>query len=111
MVIKMTKKVYVLNAPILTSYGTFIFRKISIGKARNILSKNEFVSAIGHESTAKFLSQILGINIPLNRIQIKMSKGDRAVVFKLLDRLPEGKVLSIDEIKNVKYEIGLLIKL
>jgi len=107
----MAKKVYVLNAPILTSYGTFIYRKISIGKARNILSKNEFISAVGHESTAKFLTQLLGINIPFSRIQIKMQKGDRAIVFKLLDRLPEGRVLSVNEMKNVRYEIGLLIKL
>ncbi len=106
----MAKKVYVLNAPILTSYGTFIYRKISVGKARNILSKNEFISAVGHESTAKFLTQLLGINIPFSRIQIKMQKGDRAIVFKLLDRLPEGRVLSVNEMKNVRYEIGLLIK-
>ena len=39
-----------------------------------------------------------------------MQKGDRAIVFKLLDRLPEGRVLSVNEMKNVRYEIGLLIK-
>jgi hypothetical protein len=104
-------KVYILNAPILTSYGKFVYRKISVDKTRQILSSSEFTSAIGHETTAKFLTQLLGIDIPFNRIQIKMRKGDKAIVFKLIDRLPEGKVLSETELKNIKYEIGLLIKI
>jgi hypothetical protein len=107
----MTNKIYILNAPVLTSYGRYVFRKITVTKAKKILSSENFVSAVGHEATAKFLTQLLGIDIPFNRIQIKMSKGDKAVVFRLIDRLPEGKVLSEEELKRVKFEIGLLIKI
>ncbi|MGC8584871.1 MAG: YddF family protein [Thermoplasmata archaeon] len=104
-------KIYILNTPVLTSYGKYIFRKFSIEKTRKLLLSSNFVSAVGHEATAKFLSQLLGIEIAFNRVQIKMQKGDRAIVFKLLDRLPEGKVLSLEELKNVRFEIGLLIKI
>jgi hypothetical protein len=104
-------KIYILNTPVLTSYGRYTFRKITIEKAKKILSSTNFVSAVGHEGTAKFLSQLLNINISFNRIQVKMTKGDRAIVFRLLDRLPEGKVLSEEELKRVKFEIGLLIKI
>jgi hypothetical protein len=42
---------------------------------------------------------------------IKMQAGDKAVVFRLLSRLPEGKILSEDELKELPYEWGLLEKL
>jgi len=69
---------------------------------KRMLSKG-FVSAVGHESTAKLLSQLLGIEIPVNRIEIKIEYGDKLIVFQLLQRLPEGKVLSEEELRQVKY--------
>ncbi len=101
---------YILNSPILTNYGKYKFERITIEEAKKLLSIQKWISAVGHEATAQFLSQLLGTDIPFNRAQITMQKGDRAVVFRLIDRLPEGRVLSIEEIKNVRYEIGLLIK-
>lgn len=99
--------IYILNAPILTSYGQYDFEKISIEVARKIL-RRPFVSAIGHESTALILTKLLGIPIPVNRIAIKMQPGDIAVVFRILTRLQEGKILTEEEIKKVPYEFSLL---
>jgi len=61
------------------------------------------VSAVGHESTAKLLSQLLGIEIPVNRIEIKIEYGDKLIVFQLLQRLPEGKVLSEEELRQLQF--------
>ena len=98
---------YVLNTPILTEYGSFDFRKSSLPEVKELLSQG-FTSAIGHEATASLMSELTGINIPVNRVAIKMQPGDIAVVFRLLTRLPEGKVLSLDEIAKIPYELGIL---
>lgn len=67
------------------------------------LELNNFTSVIGHEATAKILTEILGVNIPFNRTQVKLMKGDIAIVFQLVGiRLEEGKVLTVDEIKKLK---------
>lgn len=99
--------VYVLNTPVLTSYGRYVFTKITPEEAKSVLT-NGFISAVGHEGTAKVLSTILGIPVPTNRVAITMQPGDRAIVFRLLTRLPEGKVLSEEELKVLPYELGLL---
>ena len=74
----------------------------SIENIKKLLRKG-FISAVGHESTAKVLSKILDIEIPVNRVEIKIERGDKLVVFQLLQRLPEGKVLSEEELRQVKY--------
>jgi hypothetical protein len=102
--------VFVLNTPVLTDWGEYKFEKISVQEVKNLL-QGDFVSAIGHEGTAAIMTRLVGINIPTNRVAIKMNKGDKAVVFRLLSRLPEGKILSEDELKELPYEWGLLEKL
>jgi len=105
------RKIYILNSPILTNFGKYNFYPITIDKAKEILSKNNFISAIGHETTAQFLSQLLECNISFNRIKIEMQKGDIAIVFQLKERLPEGKILTEKELQNIKYNIAILEKI
>lgn len=101
--------VYILNSPIITSFGTYHYKPITISEAKQILG-DSFISAIGHEATAKLLSNLLELQIPVNRVAITMQTGDKAVVFRILERLPEGKVLSEKELRNLKWELGLLEK-
>ncbi len=100
---------YLINAPILTAYGDYSFTKISAHEATGILKKG-FVSAIGHQATADILTRILGIDVPMNRASIEMDCGDIAVVFRLLQRLPEGTVLNQKELEKLPYEMGLLYR-
>ena len=102
--------IYILNTPILTEYGEYDFHRISIDDVKTILIDG-FTSAVGHEGTASFMSRIFGIAIPLNRTAIKMQFGDEAIVFRLLARLPEGTILSEEDLTKVPYEIGILRRL
>ncbi len=103
--------IYVLNTPILTNYGTYQFYEIDPDYAIDILMNEKWVSAVGHQGTADFMSKLFGINIPMNRIQVTMQTGDRAIVFRLLKRLQEGVVLTEEELKHIPFEIALLEKI
>jgi len=105
--------IYVLNTLIIPvdfeikeKYSIHL-EKIDIEKAREMLSEKEFISAIGHEATAKLLSELLGISIPYNRIAIKLKPGDIGIHFFLKERLPEGKILSEEELRKIEYDLIL----
>jgi len=78
--------------------------RISPEEAREIL-KNQFISAIGHEGTSKLLTDILGVNIPTNRTSVYFEPGDTGIHFFLKERLPEGKILSKEELEKLQYWI------
>jgi len=70
---------------------------ISLEEAKSLLQQG-FVSAVGHESTAKVLSVLLGTEVPFNRVQIAITGEDIIVSFQFMVRLPEGKVLGEEEV-------------
>jgi hypothetical protein len=82
-------------------------RKIEVEEAREILKKNGFISAIGHEATAALLTEILNTEILMNRVSIRMDIGDRGLHFMLYQRLPEGKILTKEELEGLKYDLIL----
>jgi len=78
-------------------------RRISIDEAKELLSRNKFISAIGHQGTAQLLSELLGIPIPVNRITVQLEQNDMVIAFFLKQRLPEGVVLSKEELQKLEY--------
>jgi hypothetical protein len=103
--------IYVLNPSILTDFGLYRYKKITTLQAKKILKNSTFVSAIGHEATAMFLSNLLETEIKCNRVAVVMQKSDVALVFRLLTRLGEGQVLKLNELCEKDYTLGLLKKL
>jgi len=99
--------VLILNCAIITAHGNYDYQPITVSYAQNAI-KNGFVSAVGHEATAKILSEILEVKIPQNRIQAKQEIGQEAIVFAMNQRIPEGKILSREEIEQIGYSLNLL---
>jgi len=99
---------YLMNSPVLTGYGTWKFLPVTTQAARNLLKNTPYTSAIGHESTARFLSTLLGLDIPVNRIQVDLTAEDIALVFRVKIRLAEGIVLTASQIADIPYELGQL---
>jgi Domain of unknown function (DUF1874). len=74
-------------------------------EARSKTSQARIISAVGHESTARVLSTLLDYNIPMNRIPIQLETNDILLVFQLMQRLPEGAVLTEDELRLLQYKL------
>ena len=95
--------VYISNAfslSMITPPTTLTVVEASAEDVKNILNQG-FVSAIGHEATAKIITTQLGVNVPVNRVSISLKRGDTLLVYQLLKRLEEGKVLSEQEMMQV----------
>jgi len=104
-------KRYVLNTLVMPcSADVFELhcRKIDLEQARAWIKQGDFISAVGHESTAKLLSELLGVEIMPNRIFVDMELWDEALAIQFLERIQEGKVLSKDELEEL-YKKGKIV--
>jgi hypothetical protein len=102
-------KLALLNTTIATADGVFEVRTIDLETARALAQNNETLSAIGHDSTAQIMSELLGVDVPVNRIQFAQEEGQIALVFKLKGRAPEGVILNREEIEKLGYEFKTMI--
>lgn len=99
---------YLLNSPVLPDFGCYRFEgPINLARAKHLASDG-FVSAIGHEGAAALLSQLLDQSVQMNRKRIRLHPGDRALVLRLDQRLPEGRILSYQELSQMPFELGIL---
>ena len=104
-------KVGIFNGTIATTNGVYRISDITVDEAKKLMSKNGFISAIGHESTAKAISDSFNMNIPMSRIDFKQQVGQKAIVFKLNKRPPEGSILCRTEIDEIGYSFKLMERL
>lgn len=102
------EKIVLLNAlvPVSNSPAITISMPITLEEARELIGKAEKIeSYIGHEATAKLLSQLFGREVPVNRGMYIPNREDLAIVVRLKKRLEKP-----EDVKNVKPEdIELLL--
>jgi hypothetical protein len=79
--------------------------EINENTVRMILQSEEVKSIIGHKATAEFLTKKIGREINYNRESVKIKTNDTIIVFQILTRLEEGKVLSEIELKSIPMKI------
>lgn len=109
---------FLLNSAVVTSPGTYSYRKVSPEEAKNwFTSGDPPLSTIGYVETAEALSELLGEKIEVNRQTISMSVGDEALVFRLvlppgsprLDPKNKGRLRRV--LLDGYWELGMLVKL
>lgn len=106
-------KLTLLNTSILTSFGTYSYKPLTLEEARALVGEFQqegktIQSAIGHQSTAELLTMLLEFPVAANRVEFRQTVETVALVFKLKGRPPEGKVLSREELEEMGYEFGVL---
>jgi len=99
-------KKYLMRAPILSGFGKYNYKSISLEEAREVLAGSSFVSAIKYQWDADLLRDLLGFYVPINRGEVKMDIGDLAVVFEF----PEAPAGSSNPDKDARMPlcVGLL---
>jgi len=109
----MENKIFVSNAfslSMLTNLPANIrVREVSLEDVKEFLKENSFISAVGHQATADVMSRLLGIQIPFNRIQVTLKEGDVLIVFQLMTRLEEGKILSEQELSQLQFKFLVVV--
>ena len=100
---------YLFNTNIIPSPAVVRVTTITREYAKKVISESdEIISAIGHEATAQCLSEILNINVKVNRINAQPTHLDRVVSLKLNGRVEEGKVLTMSDMEQMGYTLYLM---
>jgi len=105
--ISSSKNFFILNSLITPFKGdnaNFFIKKIDLEKAKLFIPEN-FTSAVGHQATAELISGLLEVEVKTNRIQVFFEIGDKALAFVPKQRLPEGKILSKEELLRIPLDI------
>jgi len=89
--------------------ATIKAKMVDVSYVKELVKKHGFKSVIGHASTAKVLSVLLDTNVEERREAIQLNEDDTLIVAQITVRLPEGKVLTEDEIKSMMKEKSFLV--
>lgn len=103
--------IYFMNTSIIPSdfEGIVIVYKSSIEEIKEIIKNENWISAVGHESTAQIMSIKTGLNIKMNRLNINAKFGDKFICFQLKNRGVEGKIYTINEMEHLECIWKILI--
>lgn len=101
----------ILNTSILTTTGQYKLDDIALKDAQDLIKNKDIDSAVGHESTSQVLTTLLDQDIPVNRQNFTQQVGQQCIVFKLLGRPDEDKILSLDDIQRIGYKFQLLTRI
>jgi len=100
-----------LNSAVLTAYGTFRHRQVSVEEARQLVRANSWDCAIGHDATARLVSMQLGIPCRPARIEVIQQVGQMALVIRLDNRAPSGRDLDESALEQIGYHWAVIERL
>jgi hypothetical protein len=93
--------------PIVRLRAEVSFEKVTLGAAREFVDAHwdNVMSAVGHEATARVLSNQLRAEIPLNRVSVALDREHDYLLAQVMPyRLLEGQVLTESEMASVPID-------
>lgn len=84
---------------------------ITPAEARALVNGRETVSAIGHQATADAMAEILGRPVAVCRTAGGVEPGQQVLVLKLRGRLPEGVILTGEQLEAIGYDLLVMTRL
>jgi hypothetical protein len=100
-------KLVLLNAPVLPKKPmVMVSEPTTLENVKSLVRISERIeSYIGHESTARLLSQLLSVDIAVNRGEYEPKVGDVAIVVKLKKRLQTPQDLKSITVEDLEFYI------
>jgi len=101
---------YILSSAVLSSDGTYSFRRVGLSEAMQWLAKGPAESGIGYETTAAAFEMLFSFKPKVQRVQFWFQPGDEGLVFRLKFRAtdPEFKKSFTPEFVKRNSEIAIL---
>jgi len=65
---------------------------------------SDSVNAIGHDGTVSLINTLCNTQLKTNRVMVHVQPTDVIYVINVSTRLPEGKVLTYDELEQLLHE-------
>jgi hypothetical protein len=106
-----TAPLLLLNATVLTSFGVFRHRRLSLAEACALVQELPWESAIGHPATARLVSAELDITCPTRRVAVEQRAGQPALVFRLNSRAPLGADHDDTTLRTIGHHWTLMERL
>ncbi|MUN29753.1 STIV orfB116 family protein [Sulfuracidifex metallicus] len=108
-------RLFLLNTliiPFQDDEACFKVTRVDAKKASDIIKENNnVISAVGHDVTAKLMSNLLGYDVKTNRLEVFFEEGDQAIAFTLRKRLKEGEVLTtVQELERIGYQLFWIVR-
>jgi hypothetical protein len=106
------KRVALLNAFVLPKRPMVVITMpTNIENVKSIIQRAENIGAsiesyIGHEATAKMLSELLGIQVEANRAEYEPQVGDIAVITRLKKRLQTPQDLKDIKVEDLEFHVA-----
>lgn len=98
----------ILNTTILTVDGEFELKTISLDEAKAFIEGKEIVSHVGHDSTAKALTDLFEREVAYNRDPYYQRSGEQALCLKIRGRLEAGQDVDWETVEKIGYDFKLL---
>lgn len=83
-----------MNSAMMPVPGVYVAKKITPEQAREVIKKHNavFESYVGYPDTARYMSQILGVDVPVNRAETTLADGDEILVCRLKYRVKDPAI-------------------
>jgi len=94
------RKIAILSAAIQPVDGLQRRSSLTIEQAKELLNDAEVVSYVGHPATAQYIKLALGVDVETTRGQYAPKVGDIAIAVTAKERLPEGSILTLEEMQG-----------
>ena len=108
---RISMKKYLANAFSLSmTVGNALIEKRSVDFDEFLIVSKDAESIVGHAETAAILSQMLGREVNVNRVSVRLDEGDIVCVAQYIGpRLPEGAT-SLPEGAQIEWMIVRIVQ-
>jgi hypothetical protein len=102
---------HIISAGVITDFGLWRYEPLTPTQAASFVEDGTAQSAIGYAETAMVLSEIVGQDVPVNRVIAVLGIGDQALVIRPRNGYrfsPEDKGNLTSNFIREHVELGLL---